>query len=377
MSTEPRIQVLDGIRGLALLLVFLTHAIALPLEPATGLDIGPFLLTRLGWSGVDLFFVLSGFLITGILLDTKGRDGWLRAFFTRRALRIFPLYYGVLVLLFLILPRLISWSDPQWAVLQSQQTWFWTYTVNLIGLTGQPGPPLNTSHFWSLCIEEQFYVVWPFVVWRLRPTNLVKVMAGTVALGLVFRWWLVTQSGFPATLAYVVTPGRLDGLMVGAFLAVQARQGGLAMLRPWAYRAGIGCTVVLAAVFAARREITYHDAVVAMVGYPLIAVAYGSLLVLTLTADSGTRLSRLFSSKALTFCGKYSYGLYVFHYPLLGAIGYKMAITATNLGPLGVSKLPMVLAQAAIVAVVSIALAVVSFRWFESPFLRAKARFNP
>ena len=135
--------------------------------------------------------------------------------------------------------------------------------------------------------------------------------------------------------------------------------------------------MVLAAVFAARREITYHDAVVAMVGYPLIAVAYGSLLVLTLTADSGTRLSRLFSSKALTFCGKYSYGLYVFHYPLLGAIGYKMAITATNLGPLGVSKLPMVLAQAAIVAVVSIALAVVSFRWFESPFLRAKARFNP
>src|SRR2546425_7338800 len=125
--------VLDGLRGVAILLVFLNHAIAWPLQPATTrIDAVVGVMAYAGWTGVDLFFVLSGFLITGILLDTRGQPArWLN-FIARRALRIFPLYYGALTVLFVLLPWIVPWSNPEFVTLQANQRWYWTYTVNLL-----------------------------------------------------------------------------------------------------------------------------------------------------------------------------------------------------------------------------------------------------
>src|SRR3954464_3713102 len=123
---------LDGLRGLAIVLVLFTHAIALPLEPVQGsLDSAVHALARIGWTGVDLFFVLSGFLITGILLDTRNEPRRWSRFFARRSLRIFPLYYGVLVALFVILPLVARhWTEPTYLTLEKNQAWYWLYAVN-------------------------------------------------------------------------------------------------------------------------------------------------------------------------------------------------------------------------------------------------------
>jgi peptidoglycan/LPS O-acetylase OafA/YrhL len=125
--------------------------------PSDFLDKFFFTVAYAGWCGVDLFFVLSGFLITGILLDTKGEDHFFRNFYMRRILRIFPLYYGFLILFFLVLPQLVSFGNNFHLVLEDQG-WYWTYLVNLpIAFYGWPAF-YAISQFWSLGVEEQFYL---------------------------------------------------------------------------------------------------------------------------------------------------------------------------------------------------------------------------
>src|SRR3989475_6681052 len=236
-ARDDHMPVLDGLRGVAVLLVLLIHAIWGPLRPATAsIDVVVRAVAYAGWMGVDLFFVLSGFLITGILLDTRGQPGWWPNFIARRALRIFPLYYGALTVLFVLLPWLVRWSNPEFVTLQANQRWYWTYTVNLLAArTGGSGTPLYTSHLWSLSIEEQFYLIWPLIVWACRPRTLLRVAALAVIAGLAFRLGLVLHDPLNARAVYTLTPGRLDGLMTGAALAVLARSpGGLLRLNAFA-----------------------------------------------------------------------------------------------------------------------------------------------
>src|SRR5205823_1934832 len=149
-------------------------------RPAVALDRIAVVLVEPGWSGVDLFFVLSGFLITGILCDAKGRDGYFRNFFTRRILRIFPLYYGFLGVVFLLLPRVTPFGRHLAALLH-YQVWYWTYLLNvLISLRGWP-PVADFNHFWLLAVEDQFYLVWPFVVYMLGRRALLAACVGIAA----------------------------------------------------------------------------------------------------------------------------------------------------------------------------------------------------
>ena len=283
---------LDGLRGVAVLLVLLSHAIAEPLQyRIIPLDSALKAVFNTGWIGVDLFFVLSGFLITGILLDTKGEPRWWSNFVARRALRIFPLYYGALILLFVILPRLTHWSDPEFAVLQANQKWYWTYAVNLlIGLTSEHSTPLHTGHLWSLSLEEQFYLIWPLVVWVCSPGKLLRVCVLVAVSGLVFRVALVMHDPQAALAVYLLTPGRLDALMIGAALAVVARApGGLARLGTWAPHALLGGALGIAGLAIWRSGLELSDPVIAIAIYPLVALVLGAVLVMALTAPPGAR----------------------------------------------------------------------------------------
>src|SRR2546427_8382575 len=217
--------VLDGLRGVAVLLVLLIHAIWGPLRPATAsIDVVVRAVAYAGWMGVDLFFVLSGFLITGILLDTRGQPGWWPNFIARRALRIFPLYYGALTVLFVLLPRLARWSEPQFTTLQANQTWYWTYTVNLLAaLTQGRGTPLSTLHFWSLSVEEQFYLIWPLIVWACKPRSLLRVIGLIVIGGLSFLLRVVLHYPANPPCPPLLTPGRLHGLLAGPAPAAPSR----------------------------------------------------------------------------------------------------------------------------------------------------------
>jgi peptidoglycan/LPS O-acetylase OafA/YrhL len=378
-GAADHLPVLDGLRGAAMLLVFLNHAIAGPLKAATApVDVAVRTIADAGWIAVDLFFVLSGFLITGILLDTKGQPGWWQNFVARRALRIFPAYYGALVVVFVVLPGLVRWSNPEFTTLQSNQAWYWGYAVNvLVALTHGRGAPLYTAHFWSLAIEEQFYLVWPLVVWAATSRALLRLAAAAVIAGLVWRLVIVLHDPTAAGAAYTLTPGRLDGLMTGSALAVVARSpGGLVPLRAAAQRVvGVGM-LAFGTLGWLRGGWNTRDPVVALVAYPLVAMIFGALLVVAVTAPSTSWLSRTLSRATLRSWGKYSYGIYLVHFPLVGALLWKTTFYQRETALLGGSRLPSVLLFAGVVMSLSYALGWLSYHLYEKRFLALKRYFG-
>jgi peptidoglycan/LPS O-acetylase OafA/YrhL len=249
--------------------------------------------------------------------------------------------------------------------------------VNLLAaLTHGGGTPLNTVHFWSLSIEEQFYLIWPLVVWACTPRALLRVVAVAVIGGLAVRLGLLLQGSAGPVAIYFMTPLRLDGLMTGAALAVVARRpGGLAPLKPLAPQVLGAGVLALSAVAMWRGGLEPRDPVVAVVGYPVIALAFGALLVMALTAPPTSRLVRTLCSTSLGKWGKYSYGIYLMHYPLLGAIAWKTRFFRHEVPFLGGSRLPSVLLVAALVMATTYTLAWLSYHLYEKRFLELKRYF--
>ena len=324
-SASPHLPVLDGIRGLAILLVMPSHFWGFAFgvageKPTLAIDRWVNRFFGSGWTGVDLFFVLSGFLITGILLDARSSPAYFRNFYARRFLRIFPLYYGFLLVVLLILPHLPV-LDRVAAVdsLRANQWWYWTYAMN-IGVafkdSGFSGPLVHT-HFWSLAVEEQFYVVWPATVLLLRPGRLAAFCGVLVLAALALRLYLVSDaaSGFAATYAsHILMPARVDTFALGALLAVAARNGDrlrqISDIAPFVATAAFS---ILAIMFFAGDGLSALDANVQTIGFSALALLFTSLLAMTVTARAGSPLHQVFASAPLRFFGRYAYGLYVVH----------------------------------------------------------------
>ena len=218
------IPALDAIRGLAIVLVTLYRFGGGGDGPARAIEHS--WLIGLGSRGVDLFFVLSGFLITGILFDAKGQQHYFRNFYMRRTLRIFPLYYAALVLTLLVLPRLVS-GFPQAGV---SQVWLWLYGANVVQALRGEWCLGALNHFWSLAIEEHFYFVWPLAIYLTsRRGAMWLALCAAAASGIARAAWLA--GGGNDVAAEVFTLLRMDGLLLGSWIALAARgSGGLAWL---------------------------------------------------------------------------------------------------------------------------------------------------
>ncbi|MGZ8471813.1 MAG: acyltransferase family protein [Gemmatirosa sp.] len=373
-ATPSHIPALDGLRGIAVLLVLVNNLY--PGEPRTFVDGMLYLVTNTGWTGVDLFFVLSGFLITGILLDTQGAPGHFRAFYARRLLRIFPLYYGFLLLLFVVLPAVVPLPADDLRIARSAQGWYWSYLGNVRLAFGAPIARLEPGLFWSLAVEEQFYLAWPLVVWAAGRRRLVQLCVAMLAVSLALRvgWRLVDGSRQAMNAIYVLTPTRWDGLAVGALLAVAARSPTAwptVARRAWPVAGA--ALALLAATFVVRKGLLAHDVVVQTVGYSAVAVAAGAVLAGAVAARPGTRVARLFGHPALRVFGRYSYGIYVYQ----GLVRYWLwhhvpfVMTLPLVAGLQAPAAALVLVGA---SALTTAVAVVSYHVLERPFLRLKDR---
>jgi peptidoglycan/LPS O-acetylase OafA/YrhL len=360
----PRVVELDGIRGIAILLVLVLH-FGWPVCP-------PGILSNIlgmGWAGVDLFFVLSGFLITGILLDSKGKSDYFRRFYLRRVFRIFPIYYTYLILFFHIVPlvahatgRLASFSNGR-----TDEAWFLIYLSNWRDAYQQNG---HLYHFWSLSIEEQFYIVWPLVIYLIPSRKLPYVCLALATFSVVFRF-LAGHAGVSPVFIFRGTPCRLDGLALGALLACAARNPALqkrvARLISWAWpvaAAGIVCLVIWVGPDA-------HSPAMSTFGYPSVAVVCCALILWSVE-HSGTErwVSQFLRGHWLVQLGKYSYGAYVWHPLFAGAIyGWEMA--AHRKWGLAWSLLPIALLAG---IATSFGVAWLSWRLIEKPCAHLKER---
>lgn len=240
-----------------------------------------------GWMGVDLFFVLSGFLITGILLDARRSASYFRTFYARRILRIVPVYVAFLLVCLAL-------------GLLAEQGWYWSYLVNVwLTLHGwQDGP----THLWSLAVEEQFYLAWPLAVWLLPPRTLPRVALGAIVVAELCRVALIVVHA-PPQANYLLLPTRMDTLAVGAYLACVAR--GTARIPRWPVVAA--AVVALLAARGLAHAWDYERPAMQLLGYPAIAVLSGALV----------WNNRWFANPVLRFFGRYSYGMYVWHWLVL------------------------------------------------------------
>jgi len=373
-NPSGHIPALDGLRGLAIVLVMLghfTHFDGMP--PVVTVDRMVKTVAGVGWVGVDLFFVLSGFLITGILYDSKGGAHYFRNFFARRVLRIFPVYYACLFIFLILLPHLFP-SDLGFHALRKDAFWYWTYLANYqIAHVGFPSFPV-LGHFWSLAIEEQFYLVWPAVVLLSTRSDLIRICRMCIVGAFVLRVAFVL--GDYGEAAYVLTPARMDSLAVGAYLALAARgPGGLTRVAQLARPTTITIGAVLVALFFWRGGIAPWDPIMKTIGHTLLAFFFGALLVLTLVSPPKTITGRIFASSQLSFFGRYSYALYVFHAPILffnlGSF-LPLDLVPTVFGSLLLKKLVFVTSA----TLISIAIALASWHLYEKQFLKLK-RFFP
>ncbi len=339
-----RIPQLDAVRGIAVLLVLVHNT-----------DIYPQLhlgwVADNGWMGVDLFFVLSGFLITGILLDTKESPSYLSNFYIRRCLRIWPLYYSSLIFMFLIVP-LVRPTEAH-AIFDPRSSPWWAYPLFLQNyLVPQPtGASGLLGVTWSLAVEEHFYLVWPFVVRFCNPNQLRKIAIVVILASPLLRLFLL-QYGVQI---YSNPVCRLDGLMAGALLAVVVRSGSFVpskfVLPAWiALFVSVSLAVFLDAFHA--RWIVFSF------------VALGSLSFVYLALFSHQpQFQAVLRNRFLVYTGVISYGIY-----LLEKIPIDLVKT-THLGASFSWAYPITIAATYLIAFLS-------WNLLETPFLRFKHFFG-
>jgi peptidoglycan/LPS O-acetylase OafA/YrhL len=294
---------LDGIRAIAVLMVFVSHWV--PWTSQAGLPWGNF--------GVDLFFVLSGFLITDILLQGRryveeGSQGLfltLRQFYIRRILRIVPLYYAFLLVYALAAQNPANGLTP----------WLWTYTLNLFRVFVDHNWEGPISHLWSLSVEEQFYLVWPWIILLTPRRFLLPVLLATVAVGPVAKMILALY-GLPAGAIKFFTLSRLDTLAMGGLLAYAVTQQGLQTIANSRAVDGlfwVGMPMFFAVVGLRAAGIESANWMILELS---VETVFCGWVVLRAAQGFEGPIGRMLASGPLVYLGKISYGLYLLHKPI-------------------------------------------------------------
>ena len=350
-ATHAHIPGFDGLRAIAVTMVVLFH-----------LEIAGF---KLGWLGVNFFFVLSGFLITNILLATRARPDYFKRFYIRRSLRIFPIYYFSLSAI-CAMGALRGWPVGDWG-------WFAVYLQNWqLAMVPTIVFPNMFAHTWTLAVEEQFYLIWPVVVYLLGRRQLAAVIAALIVAGLVSRFLalsLLDNHWAPIS----PLPCVVDSLAWGAAGAVwlhnaasDRRASAIWTARVWltlliAVCAGF-IVALNAGLFGANEDLAIRLGLVTWVN-PLF-------LALLLSLSTNGAATRALELKPLRYIGKISYGIYLYHWPVLHC---------TDLALMHLKRVPGPSEAFAIIAfkiTLTVTIATLSFEFFERRFLNLKERVS-
>jgi len=318
IKTGVRIPALDGLRGLAIALVMFGHYVCFKSQHSwLSVIVRDFF--PLSWTGVDLFFVLSGFLIGGILMDYRGTENYFRTFYLRRICRIFPLYFLWLALfpvvsLLLLAHHAQEWYGwlfaqdfskvPRWSFIFFLQNLFYA-KVDLAG-------PLWTTVTWSLAVEEQFYLFLPALIWLVPLRKLPYALVPLTLFAPAFRLFLYLHH--PEIYPYVLLPCRLDTLLTGVLCAYGIRQEGF---RHWLeQRQGLLYQALVVLLAGAGYLTAYasgpYSFQMVFLGYTWMALLYGCLLLIVVTARTGI-LVDFIRLTPLCNLGIISYGIYLMH----------------------------------------------------------------
>ena len=350
---------LDGVRGLAIILVITFHYW------------GYLPVFSLGWSGVDLFFVLSGYLITSRLIAVQHREHPLRKFYTNRALRILPLYYGSLIVFYLGFHLLVSKENYHLFEFYDQH-WisYVLFVQNWILTNVNQTRPYFLIHFWSLAVEEQFYLIWPIFLysfWQKKYFTtavfllIAIIMAARTAIYFHYPVWRGRD------IDYYTTFCRMDAFLIGGSLFLFQSHGKARQFVPYFLLAFF---LTAGGVWLSGNA-KNNNAFFCTIGYTLLDISFAGLLFAALN-NSQKWLSIFFNYKWLQFTGKISYGLYIFHWILLQVLEPKIAQHLFR--PAGLSDRTAFFFSSCICVAISYLISVISYFYFEWYFLQRKVR---
>ncbi len=352
---------MDGLRGIAILLVVFYH------------NFGFVQYFFFGWLGVDLFFVLSGFLITDILLKTVNKAGYFKNFYAKRVLRIFPIYYLSLIIFLLILPR-IKHFPLDFSFYIDHQWWFWTYLQNWFLIFHNVGNTTTAiQHYWSLAVEEQFYIVWPLLIFIVRKPKVLLTLAGLLLVGVICtRLYMWTMQIKDLNYFGLYTYTRIDGICIGSMLAI------LQFMRsPFIKKYFTGLVLLLAAMnfvfYFINKEFNFTYPYLAIVGYTTFAMLFAIVVHEVIQGDNKL-FNFILNIKPLKFFGRISYGLYIFHWPV-----YLMLYewVDRNVRPLvSLSEANLAIVVSILLTIIGVAISILSFYTFERYFLKKKKAFD-
>lgn len=363
------VEELDGLRGFAIVLVMLFHMRFVP--PVGSLALLWSSLCARGGLGVDVFFVLSGFLITGILVDALPRPHYFRNFYGRRALRIFPLYYAVLAFAFVILPRIAPFTVARYEEVNRDSLWYWLHLSNFA--IARRGAFVHgiVDVSWSLSIEEQFYLVWPAVVRSVSTVRLRSLCVCLVLVSVVSRALLTLLNTSPVAI-YTLTFCRFDGLAIGALVALLIRGRSPSAIRALWVRgllvAGALCFLLVLPLEGSIAKVLEAS------GSHLTVCVLTSCAILAALSTPNAFFIRPFRWRALRLFGRYSYALYLFHYPISAALR-DYVLTPSRMPTVLGSSLPSVVFFYLVAGGASLVAAMLSWHLYEQRFLRLKRLF--
>lgn len=314
---NEHVPYLDGVRGLAILLVSAGHIFY------------DYYIFQIGWAGLNLFFILSGYLITQRLLhyQVQSIQNYFRNFYVRRVLRIFPLYYGVLIFFLLLLPILTDRFQVAYSELDEIQGCYWLYTSNWnIIANGLPGQPLF-FHFWSLAVEEQFYFIWPvlfIVFYRTRSRYILIAILMLVSI-------LTRITTAYSWHAYLSTLTAAEPLLLGSLISIMQKEGILAKMNKWLMYGAILSSLFLAFTFIKNSDLHITNGLLMKYGYSAIDIILGFIVCSMLVGHlAGLKIRYFFSIRWMKWLGKYSYAIYVFHWIILQTLIFKFESVLTN-----------------------------------------------
>jgi peptidoglycan/LPS O-acetylase OafA/YrhL len=368
---STRIAELDGLRGIAIFSVLIWHYFYFfpaPGHHPSGLWRNLYVLFErciaIGWSGVDLFFVLSGFLIGGILMDAKGSPNYFRAFYTRRFYRIIPLYYAWIICYFLLIGvlRLYShqYADGEpgtWVILAH---FLFIQNLGFVNYSGIAVAWFTAT--WSLAVEEQFYLISPLVI-RLLPRRALPILLCAVMIAAPLIRLFVRYAWHPAMSldpAYILMPCRADALAIGMLAAYLYRDATFRMFLADRYRLLSGLWVLLFAGVVALTAWSsdQHSTAMISVGYTWIAFFCVMTLLLALVRPAGP-IAAVARLKGLRELGRISYCVYIIHQAVIFFVQQVLPSFVRSSAALRTTVVPLV------AITITIGLAQMSWRFFE------------
>lgn len=349
---------LDGLRGLAIIGVILSH--------------------NFSWIpnfhyfqyGVDLFFVISGFLITEILLSSRNHKNYFYNFYMKRIFRIFPLYYFTLVLFILVI-YLLPQFRPQYNYYISHISFLLFHFQNWLPIIHPPPQEaMILNHYWSLSIEEQFYLLSPFLIFLIPDfKKLCYVFITLILCAILYRLaiWALVQPGNTKYLLHHFT--RIDGICAGSLIAVY-RYSGQKKIKAIIDTCCKYFIIIYAILFAAIKILKWNIPHFNILGYTSISIIFAFITLKCLHNHSA--LYKIFNNKILSFFGRISYGLYLYHFPIL-------LLSNIYLSRMGFQLSKITIINNLLFSLTTVALAIIlsyfSFKYFELPILKKRESF--